>query len=54
MPTDLVSRVEQYRRIADNLRLLADGLKPNHQSRLLTIADNLERLADTVEDDPAQ
>ena len=51
MPTDLVSQAEQYREIAVSLRRLANEAI-RHRPQLIAIAQDLEALADRVEEDP--
>ena len=51
MPTDLVSQAEQYREIAASLRRLANEAI-RHGPQLIAIAQDLEALADRVEEDP--
>jgi hypothetical protein len=49
MPTSPASRAQQYRRIAESIRALAEGTP--HRDRLLDIADDLDSLADSIEDE---
>jgi hypothetical protein len=45
-----ITRVEAYRWYAESLRSIADRLRPSKsRSKLMSIADDFERMATTVE-----